>query len=28
VAAALFGLTLRPRAKSHAVALEHAGHGH
>jgi uncharacterized protein len=28
VAVALFGLTLRPRAKPHAMALEHAGHGH
>jgi uncharacterized protein len=28
VAAALFGLTLRPRSRPHAIALEHAGHGH
>jgi hypothetical protein len=28
VAAALFGLTLRPRPRPHAIALEHAGHGH
>jgi uncharacterized membrane protein YraQ (UPF0718 family) len=28
VAAALFGLTLRPRAEPHAIALEHAGRGH
>ena len=28
VAAVLFGLTLRPRARAHAVAMEHAGHGH
>jgi uncharacterized membrane protein YraQ (UPF0718 family) len=28
VAAVLFGLTLRPRPKPHAVALEHVGHGH
>jgi uncharacterized protein len=28
VAAVLFGLTFRPRGERHAVALEHAGHGH
>ena len=28
VAAALFGLTLRPRQRPHGIALEQAGHGH